>query len=129
MTEQEATGRFDVSMTPETGPQVAIGRMALAKQFFGGLEARSAGTMLALRTATEGSAGYVAIETVTGRLGGRDGAFALQHSGTMERGTPRLVISVVPDSGEGALTGLTGSMTIDQTGGDHRYTLRYCLPG
>ncbi len=85
------------------------------------------GEMLAFRTAVEGSAGYVAIERVNGTLDGRAGSFALQHSGTMDRGTPTLSVTVVPDSGTEALTGLSGSMTID-VGEEHRYGFTYRLP-
>jgi hypothetical protein len=63
---------------------------------------------------TTGTIGYVciAIERVTGTLGGRAGTFILQHSGTMKRGTPQLTIRVVPDSGTGELAGLVGQMAI-----------------
>ena len=39
--------------------------------------------MLGFRSATEGSAGYVAMEKVTAKLGGRSDSFVLQHVGTM----------------------------------------------
>ena len=61
--------------------------------------------MLAAGTAVKGSAGYVAIERVSGTLQGRSGTFALQHSGTMTRGAPQLTITVVPDSGTGSWRG------------------------
>lgn len=83
--------------------------------------------MLAIR-AVEGSAGYVAMERVTGALEGRAGSFALQHRGTMDRGAPTLSVTVVPDSGTEALTGLTGTMTIDLKSGEHRYGFRDRLP-
>ena len=47
----------------------------------------------------KGSAGYVAIEKVTGTLNGRHGSFYLQHNGTMTRGVGELTITVIPDSG------------------------------
>ena len=84
--------------------------------------------MLAVRTATEGSAGYVAMERVTGTLHQRAGSFALQHSGTMERGRAALSLTVVPDSGTQALSGITGSMSIEVTDGAHAYVFRYTLP-
>jgi hypothetical protein len=84
--------------------------------------------MLAAGTAVKGSAGYVAIELVTGTLEGRAGTFVLQHSGTMNRGTPALVITVVPDSGTGELAGLTGTMAIVIAEGTHSYNFDYTLP-
>ncbi len=98
-----AQGSFDVQMKPQA-PDYAdaplLGRFLLTKQFHGDLEASSQGHMLSAGTATEGSAGYVAMEQVTGTLHGRRGSFALQHSGTMNRGAPQLVISVVPELGD-----------------------------
>jgi hypothetical protein len=84
--------------------------------------------MLAAGTAVKGSAGYVALEIVTGTLHGHTGTFILQHTGTMTRGTPQLSITVVPDSGTGQLVGLSGTMSIDRVDGKHSYTLEYTLP-
>ncbi|MCU1309922.1 MAG: hypothetical protein JWO20_1047, partial [Candidatus Angelobacter sp.] len=79
-------------------------------------------------TATKGSAGYVAIERVTGALSGRTGTFILQHSATMNRGTPELSVTVVPDSGTGQLEGITGKMNIIIAEGKHSYDFEYTLP-
>lgn len=125
-----ATGPFDVKLVPqEDATHPALGRMLLEKQFHGDLEATSRGQMLSTSTAVNGSAGYVAIEIVSGTLAGLTGAFALQHSGTMDRGTPSLSILVVPDSGTGQLSGLTGKMTIKiAADGKHTYDFDYTLP-
>jgi hypothetical protein len=125
------TGPFEVKMTPQPTVNEAaqFGRFALDKTYHGDLEATAAGEMLAVMTGEKGSAGYVAVERVTGTLAGRKGTFALQHSATMNRGTPDLTIVVVPDSGTGDLTGLSGTMTIDiQPGGKHVYGFTYALP-
>src|SRR5690606_4180756 len=92
-----------------------IGRMSMAKRFHGGIEGLATGEMLAVMSPVEGSAGYVAMEVISGSLDGRRGSFALQHSGTMDRGAPTLTITVVPDSGTDELAGLTGTMTITVT--------------
>lgn len=124
-----ASGTFEVKLTPQppddqsTG--ATIGRMTIDKQFHGNLEATSQGQMLAVSTEIKGSAGYVAMEQVTGTLHGRSGAFALQHSGTMTRGTPQLSVTVVPDSGTGQLVGLAGRMTIQIADGQHAYEFEY----
>lgn len=83
--------------------------------------------MLAAMTEVKGSAGYVAIERVTGTLLGKQGSFVLMHTGTMDRGAAQLVVQVVPDSGTEALTGLTGQMGIQITGGQHAYTFDFTL--
>jgi hypothetical protein len=84
--------------------------------------------MLSAGTAVKGSAGYVAMECVTGTLHGKSGSFVLQHSGTMNRGAPQLTVSVVPDSGTGELTGLTGTLSIQIADGKHSYAMDYEIP-
>lgn len=127
----KAVGAFDVRLTPQAAEDqtdpAPLGRMLIDKQFHGDLQAVSKGQMLALSTAVKGSAGYVALERVQGRLHGRNGAFVLQHSGTMQRGVQHLSVTVVPDSGTGELTGLAGKMNIDIGGGKHSYDFEYTL--
>src|SRR5437764_14377902 len=103
-----AQGPCEVKLTPQASEgDPSLGRLCLDKQFHGDLEATSKGQMLAAGTAVQGSAGYVALELVTGTLNGRRGSFMLQHSGTMVRGVPTtLMVTVVPDSGTDELTGL-----------------------
>jgi hypothetical protein len=123
-----ATGTFEVKLTAQTTDDPGLGRLAIDKIFHGDLEGTSKGEMLSAMTDVKGSAGYVAIERVTGTLGHRAGAFVLQHSGTMTRGAQQLSITVVPDSGSGALTGLVGKMSIQIEGGKHSYEFEYSLP-
>ncbi len=123
-----ASGTFEVKMTPQSPDEGAVvGRFLLAKQFQGDLKGTSKGEMLAISTAVPGSAGYVAMEQVTGTLNGRTGTFALQHTGTMTRGTPELSVTVVPDSGTGELAGLSGKLDIKITDGKHSYELDYAI--
>ena len=131
MTTMRASGTFEVKLAPQTldpSEDAAIGRMSIDKQFHGDLEGTSKGQMLAHRTAVDGSAGYVAMERVTGALHGRNGSFVLQHNATMNRGVPQLSITVVPDSGTGELVGLTGTFDIQIAAGKHSYTFDYTLP-
>jgi hypothetical protein len=126
-----AKGTFEVELNPQ-GPQdkaegATLARMSIDKKFHGDLEAVGKGEMLSAMTDVMGSAGYVAIERVTGTLHGRTGAFVLQHTGTMTRGAQQLVVSVVPDSATGQLAGLTGTMTIEIVDGGHFYGFTYAL--
>ena len=128
-----ARGPFEVKVSPvkpDNDDAVAsgIGRLTLDKIFYGDLEASSRGQMLAVRTEVAGSAGYVAMERVTGVLRDRRGSFALQHSGTMAREVPQMSVTVVPDSGTGELVGLAGKMTIEIVDGKHSYEFEYTLP-
>jgi len=126
---RKARGTFEVKLTPAAMHSPGLGRMIIDKELHGDLEAVSAGEMLSAMTAVKGSAGYVAMELVKGTLHGRKGTFVLQHSATMNRGTPELSVTVVPDSGTDELTGLTGRFDIIIEGGKHSYEFDYSLPG
>ncbi|OZG72813.1 hypothetical protein BTA51_12600 [Hahella sp. CCB-MM4] len=126
------SGTFDVKLTPlesyaEGVDGVNLGHMSIDKIFHGDLDATSQGEMLSAMTTIQGSAGYVAIEQVNGTLSGKKGSFVLQHFGTMNKGTDRLILEVVPDSASGELIGLTGSMKINIEGGQHFYEFEYEL--
>ena len=126
-----ASGTFDVTLVPQPADAyadgAALGRMTIDKRFHGDLEGTSRGQMLSGMSGVKGSAGYVAIERVSGTLGGRRGTFVLQHSGTMTRGAPTLAVTVIPDSGTEELAGLSGTMQIDTGGGGHAYTFDYAF--
>jgi len=129
----KASGKFDVKLNPLSAHAggsdgVNLGHMSINKTYHGDLEARSQGEMLSAMTSTQGSAGYVAIEQVSGVLSGRKGSFVLQHFGTMTRGENRLILEVIPDSASGELLGLSGSMVINIEDGKHFYELEYDLP-
>lgn len=126
-----ARGTFDVTVTPQPGAVAAeseVGLMSIDKQFHGDIEGVSQGAMLAAMTSVSGSAGYVAIERVTGTLNGRRGSFVLQHRGIMNRGVQELSIAVIPDSGTDDLVGLAGAMTLIIADGMHSYDFEYTLP-
>jgi Protein of unknown function (DUF3224) len=127
-----ANGTFTVQMTPHDDTReadgVSLGRLALNKIFAGDLVGTGQGQMLTAMTAVKGSAGYVAIERVTGTLHGLAGSFAMQHSGTMDQGAPQLSITLVPDSGTGQLLGIRGVFRLRVEAGQHHYALEYTLP-
>jgi hypothetical protein len=127
-----ATGTFEVETKPQGEHDVVggvtLGRMSLDKHFYGDLEAVGKGEMLTALTGVARSAGYVAIERVTGRLHGRKGSFVFQHTGSMNRGDQQLSISVVPDSGAEQLTGISGEFTLNIVNGKHYYAFDYSLP-
>jgi uncharacterized protein DUF3224 len=125
-----ANGTFEVKLTPQPMADTAdatLGRMSIEKQFHGDVEGSSKGEMLHAAGSAPGSAGYVAIERVSGTLHGRSGSFVLQHNGTMTRGLPHLTIGVVPDSGTDQLEGLAGTFTIKIADGKHSYEFEYTL--
>jgi hypothetical protein len=127
-----ARGTFEVTMSPQasnTHDGVTESRLSLEKRYHGHLEAAGSGTMLSTTTPVKGSAGYVAVERVTGTLHGRSGSFVLQHAGLMNRAAPQLTVAIVPDSGTGELAGISGHCGITVAPGSHAYELHYTLIG
>ncbi|MEE9433357.1 MAG: DUF3224 domain-containing protein [Sphingorhabdus sp.] len=124
----QAKGEFTVELKPVSGEGEAPARMSIDKQFTGDLTASSKGEMMMSGVEANGARVYVALETVTGTLAGKDGSFILAHRGTMSPAAQELSVIVVPDSGTNALTGITGTLEIDIVDGQHYYTLNYTLP-
>ncbi len=104
---------------------VLLGRMEFDKVFRGPLEATSVVYMTYARTRLDTSAGYVAVERIVGSLDGRGGSFVVLHTGLMDEGELSLKVPIVPKSGTGELAGISGSMTIEESDGEHTYTLDY----
>lgn len=123
-----ARGTFEVALKQISMLEEApLARMSIDKTFAGDLVGTSRGQMMSVLTETKGSAGYVAIELVTGTLNGRAGTFMLQHSGLMARGMGTLTINVIPDSGTGDLAGIRGTLTIAVVDKQHTYELEYAI--
>jgi hypothetical protein len=131
MMTQTAKGTFTIVMTPapagEGAGRLSVGRMLIDKQYVGDLHGTGQGEMLSAGNPAAGSAGYVAIEHITGTLNGRSGGFALQHSGTMHDGNSELNIAIVPGSGTGDLFGIEGKLKLDIVERQHFYQIDYTL--
>jgi hypothetical protein len=126
----KVSGKFEVKLQSldsytQGSDGINLGRMSIEKTFSGELAASSKGEMLNVITPVEGSAGYVAVEQVTGTLSGRNGSFVLQHFGMMSQGRNFLLLDVVPDSGAGELTGISGKMSIRIEDRQHYYEFDY----
>lgn len=126
-----AKGPFDVSTKPidqDKADGSTLGRFSLDKTYHGALDATGEGEMLTVGTEVPGSAAYVATERVVGTLDGKVGSFALVHRGSMRGEERNMTIDIVPDSGSGALKGITGRLIITVVEGKHQYELEYTLP-
>ena len=76
----------------------------------------------------DGTAAFVGIERIVGRIAGRSGSFVLQRSGVFEGGLAKESYSVIAGSATGELEGLTGSGTSAVGHGmEHPFTLEYEL--
>jgi hypothetical protein len=107
---------------------VVLNRNVVRKTFSGPATGTSEAQMIAARTPDPGSAAYVAMELFTGMLDGRQGTFVMQHNGIVANGKPELSVVIIPGTGTGQLAGITGTLTIDNTAGDHSYVFEYELP-
>jgi hypothetical protein len=105
---------------------IQLGAVAVTKAFHGGLDGTSTARLLTAGGPVPTSAAYVAIERFVGSLDGVAGSFVLQHSAVMTGGSGDMSVRIVPDSGTGKLTGITGTLRIDRhADGTHSYQLDY----
>ncbi|HEY3560018.1 MAG TPA: DUF3224 domain-containing protein [Kribbella sp.] len=106
---------------PSEGPKLT--RVTITKTYRGALEGK--GVTEVLTAQGSAGAGYVASERISGTLDGRAGTFVIQHGG-LAQGTEQSTFgSIVPGSGTGALTGLSGHATEASQG---ILSLTYHLP-
>ncbi len=129
---QHAKGEFEVQITPREldGPteDPGLSRLAIVKQLRGDLVGTGHGQMLASGGPPNPSGAYVAIERISGSLKGKQGSFVLMHRGTMDASGSEILVTVVPDSGTGDLTGIRGTFKILVEEGKHLYDFEYALP-
>lgn len=129
---QHARGSFTVEVKPQTPDSPAaeasgLARLSLQKQFHGDLDGSGLGEMLAAGDGKT-AGGYVALEKISGTLGGREGSFVMIHRALMVGGVAtEWTIDVVPESGTDELKGLSGSMKIVIAEGQHHYEFAYSL--
>ncbi|WP_460677298.1 DUF3224 domain-containing protein [Hymenobacter coalescens] len=91
----------------EIDGQPALARASATQQFRGDIEGTGQLEVL-LTYHSDGSASSVGLERVVGRVGGRQGSFVLEHSGSVEDGVSKANLAVVPGSGTHGLGGLRG---------------------
>ena len=104
-------------------------RASVTKTFTGDLEGEGQVEYLMMYR-SDGSATFVGLERIVGRIGGKTGTFVLQRSGAFEGGEAKESYSVVPGSGTGELVGLRGDGRSSVGHGmEHPFTLDYELSG
>lgn len=123
-------GNFDITrwddQTYLDADGIKLGTVDVAKTFRGGLEGTSTARLLTAGGPVPTSAAYVAIERFVGSVDGVEGSFVLQHSAVMSGGGGDMSVRIVPDSGTGKLTGISGTLRIDRhADGTHSYQLEY----
>lgn len=129
---QTANARFaikswDEKPCSEGEDRPKLARASVAKSYTGDIEGDGQVEYLMMYR-SDGSAAFVGLERVVGRIGGRTGTFVLQRTGVFEGGLAKESYSVVPGSATGELQGLAGegSSAVGH-GMEHPFTLGYEL--
>jgi hypothetical protein len=100
-------------------------RATVTKSFTGDIEGEGHVEYLMMYRA-DGTATFVGLERVTGRLGGKNGSFVLERTGVFDGGQAKESYSVVPGSATGELRGLDGKGTSSVGhGAEHPFVLEY----
>ena len=116
--------KWDEQLISEIEGGPTISRAVVTKSFHGDLEGEGVLEYLILHRG-EGSASFIGLERVTGRLGDRTGSFVLEHAGTFEGGIAQAACEVVPESATGDLAGLRGEAHFVAEGRQAPITLAY----
>ena len=107
--------------------QPKLSRASVTKTYTGDIEGEGQVEYLMMYR-SDGSATFVGLERVVGRIGGKTGSFVLQRTGVFEGGEAKESYSVIPGSATGDLQGLQGDgRSAVGHGMEHPFTLSYEL--
>jgi len=129
---QTANARFAIKSWDEKpyseGPDLPkLTRASIIKTYTGDIEGQSQVEYLMMYR-SDGSATFVGLERVVGRLAGKAGSFVLQRTGLFEAGQAKESYSIIPGSATGDLHGLQGEGTSAVGHGmEHPFVLNYEL--
>lgn len=123
-----AITNWDEKPYSEAGEEPRLTRASVTKTYTGDIDGAAQVEYLMMYRA-DGSAAFVGLERVVGRIGEKTGTFVLQRTGTFEGGQARESYAVIPGSATGDLKGLMGdgSSAVGH-GMEHPFTLNYELP-
>ena len=118
---------WDEKPYSEGQDQPRLTRASVMKTFTGDLEGEGQVEYLMMYR-NDGSATFVGLERVVGRIGGKTGSFVLQRIGVFENGEAKESYSVVPGSATGELQGLRGDGSSAVGHGlEHPFAMSYDL--
>ena len=130
---ERANGRFAIKSWDEKpyseGPGLPkLTRATVTKTFTGDIEGEGHVEYLMMYR-SDGSATFLGLERISGRIGGRAGSFVVQRIGVFEGGQAKESYSVISGSATGDLRGLAGSgSSAVGHGMEHPFVLDYELP-
>ena len=120
---------WDEKPYSETPGEPKLTRASVTKTFSGDVEGDGQVEYLMMYR-SDGSASFVGLERVVGRIGSRAGSFVLERTGVFEGGQAKETYTVVAGSGTGELAGLRGGGKSEVGHGlEHPFTLEYELVG
>lgn len=125
-----ANGRFAIKSWDEKpyseGPDLPkLTRASVVKVLSGDIDGEGTVEYLMAYRA-DGTATFVGLERVTGRIGDKAGSFVLQRTGVFEEGLAKESYAVIPGSATGELRGLVGDgSTAVGHGMEHPFALSY----
>ncbi|HEY2851416.1 MAG TPA: DUF3224 domain-containing protein [Gemmatimonadaceae bacterium] len=129
---QKANARFaiknwDEKPYSEGQGQPKLTRATVTKSYTGDISG-DANVEYLMMYRSDGTATFVGLERVVGKIGGKSGSFVLQRTGVFEDGQAKESYSVVPGSATGELQGLRGDGTSSVGHGmEHPFILSYEL--
>jgi hypothetical protein len=129
---QDANARFAITKWDEKpyseGADLPkLTRASVTKTFTGDIEGEGHVEYLMMYR-SDGSAMFVGLERIDGRIGDKTGSFVLQRTGAFEGGLAKETYSVVPGSATGDLRGLVGEGSSSVGHGmEHPFVLSYEL--
>ncbi|MFD7260379.1 DUF3224 domain-containing protein [Streptomyces sp. NPDC059874] len=111
----------------DTTPRLA--RAAVTNSFSGAIEAPGTSCSYTITYTGETAGAYAGMELLSGSVEGRKGTFVLEERGEFDASGTRCRFEVVPGSGTGELTGLSGSGGFTHRHGEEsvEYTFTYVL--
>jgi Protein of unknown function (DUF3224) len=118
---------WDEKPYSEGQDQPRLTRASVTKTYTGDIDGEAHVEYLMMYR-SDGSAAFVGLERVVGRIGSKTGTFVLQRTGVFEGGQAKESYAVIPGSASGDLRGLRGdgSSAVGH-GMEHPFTLSYEL--
>lgn len=118
---------WDEKAYSEHPGQPRLTRASVKKTYTGDIDAEGEVEYLMMYR-SDGSATFVGLERVVGRIDGKTGTFVLERTGVFEGGQAKESYSVIPGSATGELQGLRGNGSSDVGHGmEHPFSLSYEL--
>lgn len=119
---------WDEKPYSEAEDRPKLTRASVMKTYTGDIDAQAHVEYLMMYR-SDGTATFLGLEQVVGRIGDKTGTFVLQRTGIFEGGEAKESYSIVPGSATGDLQGLLGdgSSAVGH-GMEHPFSLNYELP-